>query len=230
MQTSVQVVTAQAAFEALLQEPLLAVPSKPGRPTLPMQVRFLALKNLAALLAAVDATAPRALKLYAEALRLDAGDTVLWHRMGVLVRCPGAQLIAPDLPCEMRTGHCAHCVVPYADCAQGQVLTTGPHGCPEAGAAQAAELGQWGLARALFEHGLRGSPRHTPLAERLAEVLLVLGDYQAAAAVVAHLLRLDACHPRARQLAGFLAAHGAELPEAARRCLPGACPGLPAAS
>lgn len=98
------------------------------------------------------------------------------------------------------------------------------------GAAQAAELGQWGLARALFEHGLRGSPRHTPLAERLAEVLLQLGDYQAAAAVVAHLLRLDACHPRARQLAAFLAAHGAELPEAARRCLPGACPGLLAVS
>ena len=87
---------------------------------------------------------------------------------------------------------------------------------------QAAELGQWGLARALFEHGLRGSPRHTPMAERLAEVLLQLGDYQAAAAVVLHLLRLDACHPRARQLAAFLAAHGVELPEAARRCLPGA--------
>lgn len=86
----------QAAFEVLLQEPLLATPRKVGRPTLPAQVRFLALKNLAALLAADDATAPRALELYAEALRLDAGDVVLWHRMGVLVRCPSAQLIAPD--------------------------------------------------------------------------------------------------------------------------------------
>ena len=94
------VINVQAAFEALLQEPLLAVPSKAGRPTLPALVRFLALKNLAALLAADDATAPRALELYAEALRLDAGDTVLWHRMGVLVRCPGARLAAPDLPCE----------------------------------------------------------------------------------------------------------------------------------
>lgn len=100
MQTGDLIVNAQAAFEALLQEPLLAMPSKVGRPTLPAQVRFLALKNLAALLAADDATAPRALELYAEALRLDAGDTVLWHRMGVLVRCPGARLIAPDLPCK----------------------------------------------------------------------------------------------------------------------------------
>ena len=78
----------QAAFEALLQEPLLAAPCKVGRPTLPAQVRFLALKNLAALLAPDDATAPRALQLYVEALRLDAGDVVLWHHTGVLVRRP----------------------------------------------------------------------------------------------------------------------------------------------
>ncbi|KAK9841857.1 hypothetical protein WJX81_007591 [Elliptochloris bilobata] len=160
---------AKAALDALLKEPLLATPAKGGWPALPAQVRFLALKNLAALLAVDDATAPRALRLYAEALRLDAGDVVLWHRLGTL----------------------------------------------------AAEMGQWGLARAVFEHGLRRSPRHTLMAECLAEVLLQLGDYYAAAVATAHLLRLDACHPRARQLAAFLAAHGAELPEAARRSLPG---------
>lgn len=49
-------------------------------------MRFLTLKNLAALLAGSDVTAPRALRLYAAALQLDAGDVVLWHRMGTLVR------------------------------------------------------------------------------------------------------------------------------------------------
>jgi len=89
-------------------------------------------------------------------------------------------------------------------------------------APQAAELGQWGLARAAFEGGLRGSPRRTLMAERLVEVLLQLGDYHAAAAAAARLLRLDRCHPRALRLAAALAARGVELPAAARRCLPGA--------
>ncbi len=73
----------------------------------------------------------------------------------------------------------------------------------------------------VLEYGLRASPRHTLLAEHLAEVLLQLGDYHAAAAAATHLLRLDRCHPRARQLAAFLAARGVDLPEPARRCLPG---------
>lgn len=61
-------------------------PRSGGRPGLSTQMRFLTLKNLAALLAGSDVTAPRALRLYAAALQLDAGDVVLWHRMGTLVR------------------------------------------------------------------------------------------------------------------------------------------------
>lgn len=50
------------------------------------QVRFLVLKNLAAVLAEDDSTAADALKLYGEAAQLDNGDIVLWNRMGTLVR------------------------------------------------------------------------------------------------------------------------------------------------
>jgi hypothetical protein len=76
----------QVALEVLLGDPLLAVPRSGGRPALAAQVRFLVLKNLAALLAGRDATARRAVALYVEALQLDAGDVVLWHRTGTLVR------------------------------------------------------------------------------------------------------------------------------------------------
>ena len=44
------------------------------------------LKNLAAVLAAEDGTAAQALGLYGQAATLDAGDIVLWNRMGALVR------------------------------------------------------------------------------------------------------------------------------------------------
>ncbi len=49
------------------------------------QVRFLILKNLAANLADQDCSCEEALQLYIEAAKLDATDTVLWHRMGALV-------------------------------------------------------------------------------------------------------------------------------------------------
>ncbi len=49
------------------------------------QVRFLILKNLAANLADQDSSCEEALQLYIQAAKLDATDTVLWHRMGALV-------------------------------------------------------------------------------------------------------------------------------------------------
>lgn len=51
------------------------------------QVRFLILKNLAANLADQDSSCEEALQLYIQAAKLDATDTVLWHRMGALVSC-----------------------------------------------------------------------------------------------------------------------------------------------
>ena len=66
---------------------LLAERSKAGELAMASakQIRHLVLKNLAALLADSDASAKRALKLYAQALRLDDGDAVVWNRMGTLV-------------------------------------------------------------------------------------------------------------------------------------------------
>lgn len=49
------------------------------------QLKHLALKNLAALLAEGDESAMRALQLYGQALLLDDGDAVVWNRMGTLV-------------------------------------------------------------------------------------------------------------------------------------------------
>jgi hypothetical protein len=79
-------------LEGLLDDPILEVLAegadgqKRGRGTaLGAQLRFLVLKNLAALLAARDEDAPHALELYAQALSLDQEDIVLWNRMGTLV-------------------------------------------------------------------------------------------------------------------------------------------------
>lgn len=49
------------------------------------QLRFLLLRNKADVLAAADGTAPAALALYQQALRMDGGDASLWHRLGILV-------------------------------------------------------------------------------------------------------------------------------------------------
>lgn len=65
---------------------------------------------------------------------------------------------------------------------------------------QAAELGRWGLARTVLEHGLRRHPKHAIMAEKLVEVLLQLGDWQAAASAVERLLTQDPSHPRALHL------------------------------
>ncbi len=65
---------------------------------------------------------------------------------------------------------------------------------------QAAELGRWGFARMVLEHGLRRHPKHAIMAEKLVEVLLQLGDWQAAASAVQRLLAQDPSHPRAMHL------------------------------
>ncbi|KAK9806174.1 hypothetical protein WJX72_004313 [[Myrmecia] bisecta] len=64
----------------------------------------------------------------------------------------------------------------------------------------AAELGRLGLARAVLEAGLQRAPRHLLLQEGLAEVLLGLGDWEAAHALAAWILQHDPSHPRAAQI------------------------------
>ena len=65
---------------------------------------------------------------------------------------------------------------------------------------QAAELGRWGVARTVFEHGLQQHPKHAVMTEKLAEVQVQLGDWQAAQPVLARILAKDPTHPRALQL------------------------------
>lgn len=92
----------QGELRGLLDEPLLAAVEPPAPPeaphpgampaaaaappSLPAQIKFLALKNLAGSLALQGGTATEALRLYAQAAALDGGDIVLWNRMGKLVR------------------------------------------------------------------------------------------------------------------------------------------------
>ncbi|CAL8466575.1 g6111 [Coccomyxa elongata] len=68
----------------------------------------------------------------------------------------------------------------------------------------AAECGQWGAARAVFEHGLARHPRHALMLEKLVEVLMRLGDWHAALPLIKRILLRDPNHPRARHLAAFL--------------------------
>jgi hypothetical protein len=53
---------------------------------------------------------------------------------------------------------------------------------------QAAELGIWGLSRAVFERGLACNTRHPLLLEKLMEVVLHIGDWDAAAHLAARIL------------------------------------------
>ena len=70
---------------------------------------------------------------------------------------------------------------------------------------QASELGYWALARHAFECGLRINSRHVLILERLLEVLLRLGDWEAAEQLARRLLQQDPGHPRATSIAGALA-------------------------
>ena len=77
--------TPQALFKQLLAEPALQSITR-GTYTTLAHVRYLVLKNLAGSLTNDDATCKEALQLYVEASELDISDTVLWHRLGSLVR------------------------------------------------------------------------------------------------------------------------------------------------
>lgn len=86
----------QELLEALLQHPLIEAAGSseatasdiPVSPLL-VKLRFLVLKNLAALLSKHDATdelsAQRALQLYCQALALEDDSLILWQQMGTLV-------------------------------------------------------------------------------------------------------------------------------------------------
>ena len=67
-----------------------------------LQVRFLVLKNLAAVLAEEDGSAGEALALYGEAAALDGGDIVLWNRMGTLARSE-ALILRPEVLPSMQS-------------------------------------------------------------------------------------------------------------------------------
>ena len=65
----------------------------------------------------------------------------------------------------------------------------------------------------VFEHGLQQHPKHSVMAEKLVEVLMQLGDWQAAQPALARMLAEDSTHPRALQLyqAAKLARTGTSL-------------------
>ena len=71
---------------------------------------------------------------------------------------------------------------------------------------KACELGRLSVARHAFECGLRINSRHMLLLERLMEVLLKLGDWEAAAQLARRLLQSDPGHPRAAAIASESAA------------------------
>ena len=77
----------QVVFEGLLNQTLTHTGGKAASISAASasQLRYLVLRNLASLLAGEDASAPRALSLYAQALMLDEGDSVVWNHMGTLV-------------------------------------------------------------------------------------------------------------------------------------------------
>lgn len=62
---------------------------------------------------------------------------------------------------------------------------------------QATELEQWGIARHAFESGLRCSPQHYIIQNKLLEVLLQLADWQAISSMVDHILRQNPANVRA---------------------------------
>jgi len=74
---------------------------------------------------------------------------------------------------------------------------------------QASELGQWGIARHAYESGLRCSPQHYIIQNKLLEVLLQLADWQAVSSVLDHILRQNPANVRAVKV--FSAICGTDL-------------------
>lgn len=62
---------------------------------------------------------------------------------------------------------------------------------------QASELGQWSLARHALESGLRCSPQHYVIQDKLLEVLLELADWQSISALLHIMLQQNSANLRA---------------------------------
>ena len=62
---------------------------------------------------------------------------------------------------------------------------------------QASELGQWSLARHALESGLRCSPQHYVIQDKLLEVLLELADWQSISALLRVMLQQNSANLRA---------------------------------
>ncbi len=81
----------QVILKRLLQEPILQLDAKDQADravtaSFPYQLRFVVIKNLAAILASAGhAGQCGALELFNEALAMEREDVVIWNRMGSLV-------------------------------------------------------------------------------------------------------------------------------------------------
>ncbi|KAK9841424.1 hypothetical protein WJX74_005538 [Apatococcus lobatus] len=64
----------------------------------------------------------------------------------------------------------------------------------------AAELGLWGVARLLFEYGLRRCPQHSLMLEKLADALAAAHDWPAAHDSISQLKKTGVLSKRAQQL------------------------------
>ena len=62
---------------------------------------------------------------------------------------------------------------------------------------QASELGQWALARHALESGLRCSPQHYVIQDKLLEVLLELADWESVTALLRMMLQQNPANLRA---------------------------------
>lgn len=69
---------------------------------------------------------------------------------------------------------------------------------------QASELGQWSLARHALESGLRCSPQHYLIQNKLLEVLLELADWQSTSALLCMMLEQNSANLRAVKVSSTL--------------------------
>lgn len=82
---------------------------------------------------------------------------------------------------------------------------------------QASELGQWSLARHALESGLRCSPQHYVIQNRLLEVLLELADWQSITALLHMMLQQNSANLRAAKV--FSALQDQQHPSQHKRLL-----------
>lgn len=82
---------------------------------------------------------------------------------------------------------------------------------------QAGELGQWSLARHALESGLRCSPQHFLIQDRLLEVLLELADWQSISALLHVMLQQNSANVRAVKV--FSTLQGQQQPSQQKQLL-----------